>query len=119
MFSKGDNYHLDRKSIAFLKNRLDSQSQTSHLCAGNVWKIKIDDREFVPYELVECLIKVSNLLPNTLILDPIMGNGTTLRVALDYIHSFWGGELDPTKYNQCKKIIREFNDADQTKDKKD
>lgn len=118
MFSKGDNYHLNRESVAFLKNRLDVQNDNEYLCAGNVWKIKIDDREFVPYELIECLIRVANLLPNTLIIDPIMGNGTTLKVSLDHTHSFWGCESDKLRYDQCKKVIREFNNADQTKSEK-
>lgn len=112
MFSKGDNYHLDRESIAYLKNRIDmDDSNNEYLCGGNVWKIKVDDKDFVPFELVECVMRLANLLPNSLVIDPFMGSGATLKVALNNLHSFWGCESDAQRFKRCKRIIREYRNA--------
>lgn len=106
MFSKGENYHLDRESISHLKNRLDAEETNQYLCGGNVWKIKINDNESVPVELVDSVIKLSNILPNSLIADPFMADGATLQAAMNGMHSFWGCEKDLQKYSKCKKIIK-------------
>ena len=112
MFSKGENYHLNRESISHLKNRIDmDDSNGEYLCGGNVWKIKVDDRDFVPFELVENAVKLSNLLPNSLVVDPFMGSGATVKVALNHLHSFWGCEPDPQRYKRCKRVIREYRNA--------
>jgi hypothetical protein len=108
MFSKGDSYHLNRGSVAYLKNQSIPDCDEEYLCPGNVWKIKIDDRDVTPVELFECLIKLSNLLPNSLIVDPFMNAGSTLRAALQLEHSFWGCEPDKNNFKKCKKIIEEL-----------
>jgi DNA modification methylase len=103
-FSKGDSYHLDRESIAYLRTDRDSD----YACAGNIWKIKVDDKDTLPQELVSCIIKLSNILPNSLIVDPFMGNGSTLKTALEMGHSYWGCEADTDAFKTCQKIIRDF-----------
>ena len=110
MFAKGNNYHLNRGAVSHLKNRLDTDNENEYLCPGNVWKIKVDDVNYIPTELVENLINVSNLIPNSLIIDPFMSSGVTLKTALDMGHSYWGTESDAKKYNQCKSIVKKFQD---------
>lgn len=114
MFAKGTNYHLNRGAIAYLKNRLEFDNDNEYICPGNVWKIKIDEKKYVPEELIECIINVGNLIPNSLIIDCCMGYGTALQVALKMGHSFWGCEADAKKYNYCKNVIKKFE-----KEKKD
>lgn len=109
MFGKGDNYHLNRSSVASLKNKLDSETNDSgsedYICPGNVWKIKINDKDATPVELIDSIIKLSNLLPNSTIIDPFMDTGTVLKCALSFDHSFWGCEPDALKFKKCKKIL--------------
>jgi DNA modification methylase len=102
-FAKGDNYHLDRESIAYLRK----EGHGEYLCAGNIWKIKVDDKESIPKELVECIIKLSNLLPDSTIIDPFMDTGATLKAALDTQHTFWGCEPDQLKFKRCTKTVKE------------
>lgn len=106
-FAKGDNYHLARESIAYLRR----EGHGDYLCAGNVWRIKTDEKDSVPQELAEVAIKLSNLLPNSLIVDPFMDSGAVLRAALKMQHSFWGTELDSLKYKRCQKIVKDYRNA--------
>jgi len=118
MFAKGNNYHLDRSAISYLKNKIHPDNNNKYICAGNLWFIKVDEQEMLPYELINVIIKLSNLLPNSLIIDPMMGHGTTCKVSLNCLHSFWGCETDKTKYKQCQKIIKEYYNAHKAKSKR-
>jgi DNA modification methylase len=107
LFAKGSNYHLDRKSIAHLKNRIDN-SDTDYICPGNVWKIGINNDYYLPEELIQCIIKLSNLIPNSIILNPFANDGIVLKMANQMGHSYWGCESNKTKYRKCKKIIKQL-----------
>lgn len=109
MFSKGDNYHLDRSSISYLRNKLSISNDEDYLCSGNVWIIPVEDRDVVPVELIECCIKLSNLLPNSTIVDPFMNSGSSLIASINNGHSFWGCEIDKNKVSKCKKIVKDMN----------
>lgn len=103
-FAKGDNYHLDREAIAYLRK----EGHGEYLCAGNIWRIKVDDKDSIPKELVDCIIKLSNLVPGSMIVDPFMDTGATLRAALEAQYNFWGCESDPLKFKRCGKIVQEY-----------
>ena len=105
MFSKGDNYHLDRESVAYLKG-----DDENYLCPGNVWKIKIDEKDTIPQELTDCIIKLAHLLPNSLIVDPFMDTGNILKSVLDNKHSFWGCESNTLKFKRCQKVIKDIRE---------
>lgn len=107
LFAKGDNYHLDRERIAYL--RRDGHGE--YLCAGNVWRIKVDEKDSVPQELAECAIKLANLLPNSTIVDPFMDSGAVLRASLHMKHSFWGVEENGLKFKRCQKVVRDYRNA--------
>ncbi len=108
MFAKGTNYHLNRSAIAYLKNNLYPDNSHDYKCAGNLWFIKVNRYDTLPYELIKVIIQLANLLPNSLIIDPMMDVGVTCRAALNSLHSFWGCEADKRKYKQCKRVIKEF-----------
>jgi hypothetical protein len=105
MFSKGDNYHLDRSSIIHLRG-----AGEDYICPGNLWDIKVDDKDSISSELVNDIISLSNLLPNSLIADPFGGTGATLQAALNNKHSYWGCELDKTKYQKMQKVVRSYRE---------
>lgn len=108
-FAKGDNYHLDRQSVAYLKNNVNPDDQEpasdEYRCPGNAWRIKIDDKDVTPVELIECIIKLSNVLPNSMICDPFASN-TTLEAAIKMGHSFWGCVADKTEFKRCKGLLK-------------
>ena len=108
MFSKGENYHLDRSTISYLKNQFEPEGDDNYLCAGNVWRIKVSDKDITPEELIDCCIKLSNLLPNSKIVDPFMDHGSVLSSALKHGHSFWGCEADKINFKKCKKVVKEY-----------
>jgi DNA modification methylase len=101
LFAKGENYHLDREAIAYLR-----EGHEEYLCAGNVWRVKVDEKDSVPQELAEAIIKLSNLLPNSMIIDPFMDSGAVLKATLSLKHSFWGCEQNQLKYKRCKEAVR-------------
>lgn len=107
LFAKGDNYHLDREAIAYLRR----EGHGEYLCAGNVWRIKVDEKDSVPQELAEVAIKLANLLPNSTIVDPFMDTGAVLRASLHTQHSFWGCEQNALKFKRCQKVVREYRNA--------
>lgn len=107
LFAKGDNYHLDREAIAYLRR----EGQGEYLCPGNVWRIKVDEKDSVPQELAECAIKLANLLPNSRIVDPFMDTGAVLKATLKLQHSFWGFEPNALKYRRCRKIVDAYRNA--------
>jgi len=110
-FAKGDNYHLDRAAVSYLKSAFDdkeSDSSKEHLCPGNVWRIKMDDKDVLPDELIQCLIDVSNIIPKSTIIDPFMQDGIVLRLALKNSLGFWGCEADRNQFKKCKTIIKDY-----------
>ena len=107
MLAKGVNYHLNRQSIAHIRNRIDGNSN-EYICPGNAWKIAISKQFTLPEELITYLIKLANLIPNSMILNPFAEDGSILKVANDMGHSYWGTEKDKKLYAKCKRIIKGF-----------
>ena len=104
MFSKGDSYHLNRESISYLKKDSIPDCVEDYVCPGNCWRVKVDQKDATPTELYECMIKLSNILPNSTIVDPFV-TGPTLKAALQQGHSFWGCTDDKRVLKDCKEII--------------
>jgi len=107
LLSKGDNYHLDRQSIVYLKKQSLPECEEDYICPGNVWKIKIDDRDSTPIELYESIIKLSNILPNSLIVDPFL-TLSTFKASLQLGHSFWGCSENKKVCKDCNEIIKQL-----------
>lgn len=104
MFSKGENYHLDRSSVVHLRG-----SKEDYICPGNLWDVKVEDKDSLPSDLVKNILSLSNLLPNSMIVDPFCGTGSTLKAALESRHSFWGCEDKEEKYKSMKKIVKQYS----------
>lgn len=106
LFSKGDNYFLNRATIAGLRNRMIANKDKDYECAGNIWAINVSERDDIPVELAETVIKLSNLLPNSRILDPFMGTSSFLKGAIKSGHSFFGFEDNAEIFKAHKKLLR-------------
>lgn len=107
MFSKGDNYHLDRKAVSHLRNRIFKDAK-NHLCPGNVWFIPSEDRDVIPDELIQTIFDVSNVFPESCVADPFMLDGAILRVSVKNSLSFWGCEKNKERFQTCKRILDEM-----------
>lgn len=104
-FARGDGYHLNRKAIAPLRRRI-SRDDTESACAGNVWIIDSADKNELPEELIETIFALTNLLPGSTVVDPFMGDGDVLRMALKNNLSFWGCEADRKGYSRAIESIQ-------------
>lgn len=100
---------LDRLSIGVPyadKTNLDrgTRGKNGDLhCAGDVWFVPYDTtgstkkkahRHSYPAELVERIIKVSNLDPGSTVFDPFIGGGTTADVARAFGHHVIANDAD-------------------------
>ena len=109
MFSKGDGYHLNREGIAYLKDRMgDGEKVEEHLCPGNLWKVKVDEKDQISYELAKVVTTLANVIPKSLVVDPFMGSDSVLRISLENSYNFWGCEPDRAKLNKHTKLIKKF-----------
>ena len=107
MFAKGTNYHLNRQIIASIRNRIDNNNN-DYICPGNVWKIPISREFIIPAELIQSIIKLANLIPNSMILNPFAEDGVVLKVANEMGHSYFGTEKNKKLYQKCKRIIKDI-----------
>jgi DNA modification methylase len=100
-FCNGNVWKLDRLPI---KEYLKTPDDTS--CPGNSWTIQTGSlEESYPLDLADLLIKMTDVLPGSVIFDPYMGTSATLEACLRNGHSFYGFESDKNKLNKYKKII--------------
>ena len=66
-----------------------------------------------PVELMQYLIKLVTP-PNSLVLDPFCGSGSTGMAAVELGHKFTGCELDPGYVEISERRIRAWNTPDST-----
>lgn len=109
-FCNGNIWKLDRTPI---HKYLGIQNELS--CPGNSWRIETGSLdEAYPEVLADLLIKMANILPNSVIFDPYMSNTSSLKVALKLSHSFYGFDTDKNQHKKYEKIIKEFNEGKTT-----
>lgn len=103
-FCNGTVWKLDRLPI---REYLGTHDQIS--CPGNTWKIDTGSLdESYPLDLAELLIRMTDILPGSIIFDPNMGTTSSLKAAVQLGHSFYGHEKDSKQMKKCEKIIEEF-----------
>lgn len=102
-FCNGSVWNLDRLPIRHYLKTDDAIS-----CPGNTWRIETGSLdESVSPDLAELLMRMTDSLPGSLVLDPFMGNSSTLKAAMKLGHSFVGFESDLKKMAQYEKIIND------------
>jgi hypothetical protein len=103
-FCNGSVWNLDRLPIKeYLK--LDEDSS----CAGNLWRVETGSlEESYPPDLAELLIRMTDILPGSVILDPWMGSIGALQTCLKLNHTFYGFETNQRKYKKYRKIIDSY-----------
>lgn len=103
-FVNGSVWKLDRLPIRQYLNLSDDVS-----CVGNTWQIETGSLdESYPVDLAELLIRMSNILPGSVIFDPYMGGTGSLRTALKLGHTLWGFEQDAKQLKKYDKLKNEF-----------
>jgi DNA modification methylase len=103
-FCNGKVWKLDRLPIREYLKIDDDQS-----CPGNSWTIETGSLEdSYPVDLAELLIRMTDILPGSVVFDPYMGTAAALQSCLKLGHSFYGFEIDSRKLNKYKKIVKEF-----------
>jgi len=103
-FCNGDVWKLDRLPIReYLKTEADVT------CPGNTWKIETGSLdESYPLDLAELLIRMTDILPGSIVFDPYCGTSATLKACLKLGHSFYGFEQDPRQLKKYEKILKDF-----------
>jgi DNA modification methylase len=87
---------------------MDVPSEIS--CVGNTWEIQTGSLdESYPVDLANLLIRMTDCLPGSVILEPFGGGTASLKAALDRGHSYFGFETDTKQFKKCEKVIEEFN----------
>ena len=103
-FCNGSVWKLDRLPI---KEYLKSDDDMS--CPGNTWKIETGSLdEAYPLDLAELLIRMSDVLPGSIVFEPFGGTSSALEAALRLGHSYYGFETNERKMKKNKKIIEKF-----------
>jgi hypothetical protein len=103
LFTKAKRWALNRESInSILKYPDDSDS-----CPGNAWWLaKHCHSEVYPPDVCSALLKMIELLPGSVVLDPIMGGDAGIRSSVHCGYSFIGYEPDVKKYSSYVKTIK-------------
>ena len=103
-FCNGLVWKLDRLPV---KEYLNSDDELS--CPGNTWKIHTGSLdESYPLDLAELLIRMSDILPGSIVFEPFGGTSSSLEAALKLGHSYYGFESSERKMKKNKKIIDNF-----------
>jgi DNA modification methylase len=104
-FCNGKVWKLDRLPIQeYLK--LDENIS----CSGNLWKVETGSlEEAYPLDLAELLIRMTDVLPGSVIFDPYCGTSASLLASLKLGHTFFGFEANQSKIKKYKKIIEDFS----------
>lgn len=103
-FCNGDVWKLDRLPIRQYLKTHDSVS-----CPGNTWRVETGSLdESYPIHLAELLIRMTDLLPGSIVFDPFMGTQASLKAALKLGHSFCGFEQDQRKMKKYDKVAQDF-----------
>jgi DNA modification methylase len=107
-FCNGKVWKLDRLPIREYLKVDDDQS-----CPGNSWTIQTGSLEdSYPLDLAELLIRMTDVLPGSVIFDAYMGTPAALQACLKLGHSFYGFEADSKKISKYKKLISEHQDKE-------
>jgi len=102
-FCNGKVWKLDRLPV---KTYLNIEEENS--CPGNTWTVNTGSlEEAYPLDLADLLIRMTDILPGSVVFDPFMGTSAALEVCLKYGHSFYGFETDPDKVNKYNKILKD------------
>lgn len=103
-FCNGSVWKLDRYPI---KRYLKTPEEVS--CCGNVWRVEVGSLdEAYPVDLAELLIRMTDCLPGSLVVDPFMGTSAALKACLKLGHSFCGFEADAKRIKKYEKVVEEF-----------
>lgn len=103
-FCNGKVWKLDRLPIQEYLKITDEVS-----CPGNTWKVETGSlEEAYPLDLAELLIRMTDVLPGSVIFDPYMGTSASLTTALKLGHTFHGFETDLRKMKKYNEIITEY-----------
>lgn len=103
-FCNGKIWKLDRLPIQEYLKITDEVS-----CPGNTWKVETGSlEESYPIDLAELLIRMTDVLPGSVIFDPYCGTSAALQVALKLGHTFYGFETDNRKMKKYNEIIKEY-----------
>lgn len=104
-FCNGKIWKLDRLPIQeYLKLNEDTS------CPGNLWKVETGSlEEAYPLDLAELLIRMTDVLPGSMIFDPYMGTSASLLASLKLGHTFYGFEPNLSKMKRYKKVLEEHN----------
>ena len=106
-FCNGKVWKLDRLPIREYMKTPDPVS-----CPGNTWSINTGSLdESYPLDLAELLIRMTDILPGSILFDPFCGTTSSLQAALRLGHSFYAFETDNKKIQQMKKIIEQFKNG--------
>ena len=104
-FCNGKIWKLDRLPI---QEYLKLSEDTS--CPGNLWKVETGSlEEAYPLDLAELLIRMTDVLPGSMIFDPYMGTSASLQASLKLGHTFYGFETNISKMKRYKKVLEEHN----------
>jgi DNA modification methylase len=102
-FCNGDVWKLDRVPLT---RYLKTDEEVS--CPGNTWRIETGSLdEAYPVDLAELLIRMTDCLPGSIILDPFGGGTGSLRAALKLGHTFFGFNVDEKLAGKCDAVIKE------------
>jgi len=109
-FCNGKVWKLDRLPVReYLKTDQDVT------CPGNTWKIETGSLdESYPADLAELLIRMTDILPGSIVFDPYCGTSASLKACLKLGHSFYGFEQDPRQLKKYEKILKEFSKQNTT-----
>ena len=111
-FCNGKVWKLDRLPI---QEYLKLGEEAS--CPGNLWKVETGSlEEAYPLDLAELLIRMTDVLPGSIIFDPFMGTSASLLASLKLGHTFYGFEPNQTKMKRYKKLTDDYS---KLKDKKE
>lgn len=110
-FCNGNVWKLDRLPI---RRYLNTDEEVS--CPGNTWQIETGSLdEAYPVDLAELLIRMTDCLPGSIILDPYGGGTGSLKAALHLGHTFYGFNMDPKMVKKCEAVIKEYTEKNRIK----
>jgi len=106
-FCNGKVWSLDRLPVRHYLKTEDSIS-----CPGNTWKVSTGSLdESIPLDLAELLMRMTDSLPGSIVLDPFMGNQATMQAAIKLGHSFHGFELDPKRMKKYEAMLKKYKET--------
>lgn len=115
IFSKHDNWFLDRIPVNAV---LSSDKHDLSACPGNSWFLKdYNPAEIYASDLAAAIMKMTGLLPGSVVFDPLMGGSGGLEAAVACGHSFIGFEQDMDKYNKYPKVLKRLEKGIKIRDK--